>query len=310
MSNLPPPPPPPPPPKATPVAKAPPPPPPPPAPAGKTAESYLAQLTPGTVLNPVQESCGFVCIDTETGGLNKLLHPLLSMAVVILDGDLNEINGFSEKMKPPEGTVLEIPIVAHIGVEPKIKREVMYYLDVHTGQELNPGQIDPRNDLIITSYAAEVNGFVKTLPGNSGYDFTAVSSWMRQGRTYDQVQDTYISLLKQCFRTAPIPVAHNASFDEKFVTQWLPRLVDNLQKTWFCTYAALRALRTSKGLKNQKGDCTLSSLVKYAGKTLSEEEAHEALADTRGCAEGFKWLKEEGAWDLPEVRKKGMVLPS
>lgn len=263
---------------------------PPPQPVVSAAPAVEPSETPWK--DPLFHS-GFAFIDTETGGLKESVNPLLSVAVVLADEHLNRLDGFALKVKPPEGTVLEVPISEHIGDTGNYRRKVRHYEDVYTGEILPPTQAKGR--YIITPAAAETNGFVDVVTTASGlkeWDREPQRVWMRQSLGVARVDEVYVSFLAQFFKARPVPVAHNAKFDQKYVLRYLPNFAGQLHEDWFCTYRALSGLRKSRGESVGKGMCTLGALAKYSNYV--NPNPHEALADAETCLEGLRWLKTTG----------------
>ena len=53
------------------------------------------------------------CIgDCETGGLDERINPILSAAFVLADENFEEVDGFAAKLKPPENSWLEVPVLS------------------------------------------------------------------------------------------------------------------------------------------------------------------------------------------------------
>lgn len=230
---------------------------------------------------------GYVIVDTETGGLSEKANPLLSAAVVVADSQRREVDGFALRIRPPDGSLLEIPIPEHMGkgFDEVRKRKNQYYLDVYSGEKYT----EPGDRWIITSAAAEINGYVTVK--DYEYDLNPMHEWNKR-LSLEEAEATFIRFISQFFTHKPVAVAHNAQFDQKFVRGHLPELYDNIMEPWFCTYKAFRKWKKEHGYGTGKGACTLETACKHAGYDLSN--AHEALADTRGCLALLRWLDEVG----------------
>ena len=231
----------------------------------------------------------FMALDTETGGLDERLHPLLSIAVVTADAQLNEIDGFDLKIAPPPGTLLEIP-VPHEQDGVTKRKKISHYMDVWTGASLPLNAYDYDRPLI-TAYAAEVNGYVSVIPG-VGWDIQAINTWNTNGLHVQRAEDVLRQYIRQAFSNTPVVVAHNADFDRKFVGKHMPTLFSELFSLWYCTCKSLRGYYKRNGVKG--GKANLATGCKLAGYDI-EEYAHEALADTRGCLLLAKWLQTQEA---------------
>ena len=71
-----------------------------------------------------------IALDTETGGFDCRINPILSIAIVIADENYNTLDGFEVKVAPPRGTVLEVPIPSHfLPRDDYTKRKIEYYLE-------------------------------------------------------------------------------------------------------------------------------------------------------------------------------------
>ena len=259
------------------------------SPAAPTAEE---SPTPDPSVTPAF----FIC-DTETGGLNPVVNPLLSVACIVSPATGEELDGFALLVRPPEGTLLEVPVPSDMWPSFRYKkREVAYYQDVHTQERFAACGDRP----VITAIAAETNGYVGG-EDTGAWDLTAAARWNECGLSAGKVDEVLVRFLLQFFDSKPIAVAHNAQFDYKFVSRYLPSLKQNLRDEWFCTYKALRSLRKKRGLNVGKGMCTLDAMCKYAGYT--NPDAHEALADARACSQGLQWL-------IGEAKEAGLSLRS
>jgi hypothetical protein len=252
-------------------------------------------------------SCGLLATDTETGGLDPRLHPLLSVSAVAANSAVEEIDGVSLKILPPPGTLLEVPRAEHCWTsrEDLPKREIIVYVDVWTRQAVPVSAVDTRTvPCLITSMAAELNGYItQATEGGHPWDLTSAWRWHAQSLPAARAEDALICLIRQCFTSKPIPVAHNAPFDDKFVFTWMRRFYDELGKIppaavwctiqcrWLCTMSALGRYLSATGQPQGKGARKLATLVKMAG--AEHEEAHDALADARASLIGLRWLRDK-----------------
>jgi hypothetical protein len=251
--------------------------------------------------------CGLLATDTETGGLDPRLHPLLSVSAVAATSAVEEIDGLSLKVLPPHGTLLEIPRAEHCWVpsDELRNREFIGYLDVWSKKVIPAQEVDAAHvPCLITSQAAEINGYItRSAVSGHPWDLGAVQNWHDQALPIKEAEDTLIRLIRQCFITKPIPVAHNAPFDDKFVYVWMRRFYDELGKVpdgaewctiqcrWLCTMSALGRYLKATGQPMGKGARKLATLVKLAG--VDQEAAHDALADARSSLIGLRWLRDK-----------------
>lgn len=88
--------------------------------------------------------------------------------------------------------------------------------------------------------------------------------------TFEQIAGSVVELF-----LGRVPVAHNASFDKNFLDSELGRAgIAPLDSDWFCTLRAMSALGIHPA--------NLVACCASVGVPISD--AHEALADARGCA--------------------------
>lgn len=258
---------------------------------------------------------GIVAIDTETGGFDQRINPLLSISVVTATIALQEIDGVQIRILPPEGTVLECCPPHERGDMDNPRRSVSYYYDVHKHVPvLNPdrspctlAQILDAGRPIIGSYAAELNGYVqmRQFPdGHYDWDMSAIDAWHAAARPAERADSTLARYLSSTFARKPLGVAHNTSFDERFVSTYLPQMYAVVDKPdrdskknprWFCTYRNYQKYRKAMGLPTGAGTCTLEAMTKEAGVT--ERVAHDALSDSRDCLIGMQLLRDRGFLD-------------
>lgn len=141
-------------------------------------------------------------------------------------------------------------------------------------------KIIPNPAYAIDAKAAEINGYNAQV-------------WQEQGMTHVQADSTFTQHIDQWFPAAftnpdrrVIAVAHNATFDQKFVKVHLPNTFKRFHPTWVCTMWGLRQWRKRTG---NDGAAKLASLAELAGFDF-QGRAHEAMTDTRACLAGYKWL--------------------
>jgi DNA polymerase III epsilon subunit-like protein len=139
--------------------------------------------------------------------------------------------------------------------------------------------------------AAEINGYNAAL-------------WLEQGMTHIQADKTFTQHIDQWFPAAHtdpdrrvIAVAHNATFDQKFVKVHLPETFKRFHPTWICTMWGLRQWRKRTGID---GNAKLASLAECASFDFAGQ-AHRAGADTRACLAGYKWLVAQAKAAQPVV---------
>jgi oligoribonuclease (3'-5' exoribonuclease) len=254
--------------------------------------------------------------DTETGGLDVRINPLLSIAVVFADPTFKEIDGFALKVRPPENTLLEIPVLSsqHPPTESRYKpRTIEYFMNVATG-EMIPGPKAPPNAYIISAGAAEVNGFVGT-NANGRWDLAVARNWYTNSQSMADISKVYLSWIAKFFQDKPVMIAaHNATFDHKYVKAYLPELYARFWKRpagspspfpymngkgskddvedhdWFCT---MRAFQIHVKMETGKrAGSKLSDLAEKCGHV--NPAAHEALSDARAGLAGMRWLVLNG----------------
>jgi hypothetical protein len=226
-----------------------------------------------------------LALDTETGGLSAKVNPLLSIALVAADAELQERDFISIKFHPPVGTVIELPIPEHR--TPTIRgKKIMGYLDGFTGQQVEDVSTRP----IITAVAAEINGYMPIKNGT--WDMQFPPEWHREALDYEAGTNQLFAFIAKWFNDRPNVVAHNAKFDNPYTETYLPKFFAVLG-AWFCTCDAFRAhnAKTKSGLK-----ANLDTLCKTAGYTqleIDRAQIHGALPDARGCLAGLRWLKQQ-----------------
>jgi oligoribonuclease (3'-5' exoribonuclease) len=225
----------------------------------------------------------FLVTDTETGGLDDRINPILSVSLLIADENLQEADGWAQKIKPPGNTMLEVPVLVDQNPETRKKR-VEYYLDIYTKEKY---QALPETSLVINAVAAEINGFVQ-FGSNGKWDIGSIDKWLNVSLPVAEVDTIYTRYITDRFTSKPVGVAHNAEFDEKFLRRYLPLLHSNYYPNWFCTVKAMRKWYKDRSLK---GSAKLAELDVKSGYTPAK--AHEALSDCRSCLAGLRWLVKE-----------------
>jgi DNA polymerase III epsilon subunit-like protein len=152
-------------------------------------------------------------------------------------------------------------------------------------------RVIPRPGFTVEPRAAEINGYNE-------------EEWLRTGMTHDAAERAYAQFLEQWFpNKLCVGVAHNASFDAKFIRAHMPLAFSKYLYVeepdsphssscfgWYCTMKATRIWRAKTKIA---GKAKLQDLADLASYTL-ESAAHDALQDTRTCLAGFKWLQAQG----------------
>jgi DNA polymerase III epsilon subunit-like protein len=233
-------------------------------------------------------------IDTETGGLDQRLHPLLSVALIVADENVDRIPGlgFEVKILPQHGTVLEIPAPGSYGREVRNKK-ILGYMDVWTKQVFDPP--GPPGVPVITAGAAEINKYKGDGPDWKVSDVAAaIDLWHSQGREITQAETDLVEYLTGPFETRNIlTVAHNAIFDRMFLEYSMPRLSKRLDP-WFCTMLLSRKYWALKQLGKQSSK--LVDMAKVANHDYGGK-AHEAISDVLACLAVLKYLRGQPEWE-------------
>jgi hypothetical protein len=256
----------------------------------------------------------FAPTDTETGGLDPRCHPLLSISVLVADATMQHVDGMYLKIKPPQDTWLEVPIRDQMFLTGDDAPRVLkadFYLNVYTGEVKSASEyVGQANRYEITAYAAQTNFFVR--PGPDGkWDLQSYKAWIEAGVTVDEADRLLAKFLEAASPYKLTGVAHNATFDEKFVTAWLPLLRQRYAKPsdvvlqalgfapggkgglatytrvgWICTVELMKAWRKKVG--HTAGNNKLEYLAELAG--VKNDKAHDAYADTKTCLAGLRFL--------------------
>lgn len=235
---------------------------------------------------PIDQECArrYLITDCETGGLDDRMNPLLSISLLAANEKFQAVDNFEMKLMPPVGTVIEVPIPKHQIAEEK-RKSISHYMDVFTKAIYNKAS-RPEKALVINAVAAEINGYV-TFKEN-GWDFSSIDQWHKQSRAIADAELTFSKWLLGVFSQPPVGVAHNADFDQKFVSRYMPMLHSNYFPTWFCTVKALRTYYQTRGIK---GAAKLANLAELAGYDPQGE--HVAYEDCLSCLAGLKWLTQQ-----------------
>ena len=272
----------------------------------------------------------FIATDTETGGLDPRLNPLLSVSVLVCTDDYKEFDeGWEQKVLPPPKTLIEIPIEEHqfAGVEHWKKnwrdRKLYGYMDVHTKQIYTQEQFQTlenteiklnkerheagvketfterlagvlsgkRMPLVINALAAEINRYIGHLPGKKLWDIETINNWHTKALPLDVVDNMYVKYIAQAFTSKPVAVAHYAIFDKTFIEHYLPTAFAQIH-SFRCT---CEMLRSHYKLTGQKGrSANLDTLIKLSGYKDKDPKAdHSCLDDSRACMVGLQWLVNE-----------------
>jgi oligoribonuclease (3'-5' exoribonuclease) len=227
-----------------------------------------------------------IALDTETGGFDARVNPILSIAIVIADESYNTLDGFEIKVAPPRGTVLEIPAPGYfLPKEDYTKRKLECYMDVWTKEKL---PCAPPMSPIIGCIAASVNGYIGEDARN--WDFSAIDKWHATASAAVDAENDIVRYLTQHFGAGHVvTVAHNASFDQRFVESYMPTLFNKLKDRWFCTLAEAKAFRKRTGIE---GGNKLVELAKLAGHDY-KGKAHQAFADGEATLAVLRYLKKQ-----------------
>lgn len=270
---------------------------------------------------------GYVFFDTETGGLDYRINPLLSAAAVFADLIFREKDGFAYKIIPPEDTHLEFPDPQqHFPPEEfryRPRRIIGYYhIASRTMREPVGGQPPVPGCHIVSAGAAEVNHFV-TPDAEGHWNLEACHDWVKSGMTLELASTNMLQWINAYFADQTIlAITHNADFDHRFMKAYLPTVEQRFwrrQAGTASTYGyrlAAAAKKASKG-KSDEDDthdwfCTMRSFQSYvksrdpsarrgwklsdlaAAAKFSNDKPHEALADCRTGLAGLRWLLAEG----------------
>lgn len=226
----------------------------------------------------------FVVLDTETGGLDPRVNPLLSVAVLVAGGapDYQHIDGFQVKVLPPENTWMEIPTPDTVGLHQPRKR-LAGYRHAHSGASATEL---PAGALVLSAYAMEVNHYVGIVDGK--WDFSPMQQWMSEAFEVTKAEQNIRQYLAQVFQgKRPLAVAHNAQFDQRFINAHMPLLEQDLYPQWFCTLAASKEYWKKQGVKHS---AKLTEMAKVAGYDYSDK-AHDAFEDVKATLKVLAFLK-------------------
>lgn len=230
-------------------------------------------------------------VDTETGGLDSRVNPLLSISLIAFQtSPMQIVDDFHLKILPPPGTLLQIPVDPEAtSYTPKIAHLVDEQGNVYACSERG----DPLDESlfsrkVIQFGACRVNGF-------------SWETWRGQAVPLDQADASFKKFIDAWFDTAPVAYAHNADFDEKFVRAYFPSTHAAIAQPWLCTMKMYQ-----KYLKDrkEKGSAKLGELARRANSDPSSpaygtlkgpgidiiSKAHDAAADTKMCFAALQWL--------------------
>ena len=99
-------------------------------------------------------------------------------------------------------------------------------------------------------------------------------------------------------------VAHNASFEERFLNHYFKRSGYQLQNEWVCTMKLFRKLYPER--KKMGLGATLMDLTEHYGVDFGEEDHHRALPDTIATADAFLEMRKE--FIEPELIQEELLL--
>jgi DNA polymerase III epsilon subunit-like protein len=214
-----------------------------------------------------------IIIDTENGGFSWNKNPILSIGLI---KDVNsEISKLEINIAPPTNTWLEVPVEEHQGLDVKDK-DIEYYLNLTSGEELPYNINYVFEDPIITAIAAEVNGFVELNP-----------KWVlplkhREAMDVDSADELISDFI---FGANATPVAHNVEYDKGFIKKYLPKTFAGLGQDWFCTMQYFRERYNNRKAKGSG----LANIIKLAN--YGEPQNHTALADAEACHFILNWFR-------------------
>lgn len=225
-----------------------------------------------------------IVLDTETGGLSERTNPLLSIAIAVADGTYTKMDGFEVKIAPARNTVIEMPAAGSFG-KTIFKKRLEGYMNVWTKERM---MHVPEGTPIINGVAAEINGYIG--PDDLNWDLGAIDRWNAAATEITEAENDMIAYLTKGFGSGQVvTVAHNASFDSRFVQMFMPRLFQKLKAPWFCTLEASRALFKRRGVKQS---AKLTEMAKLAGFDY-EGKAHQAYADVEATLAVLGYLKSQ-----------------
>jgi hypothetical protein len=237
------------------------------------------------------DTATFAIIDTETGGLQESVNPLLSVAIAAISDTFTEIDGFSLRCLPPAGTLLEVPTRDSMGLECKGKR-IDHWVDVFTGARAHSAGAAP----IISAYAAEVNGYIK-LDEHGAWDLAGVGAWHTTARPIENVEHTFRVWLRQMFGERLVPVGgYNCPFDRRYIAKYMPKLCADFYPTWFdvcdpCKKWVMDNVPGETPGKKPRKSWKLTDMCKHAG--YEPKEAHEAYSDVKSTLVVLNWLRAQ-----------------
>lgn len=233
----------------------------------------------------------FTITDTETGGLDETRNPLLSIATLVCDEQLNELANYYTRIRPPRGTVLEVPAETREDrTMGNYRARIMWWYDLYNGTTFETKPPGP----VISAGAAMVNGFIK--PDANGsfewWDLKSCEEWMTDSVALgDADRDLAIFLTSHFPQSKPVNIAYNVDFDVKFVREHAKLAFAAMGETWVCAMKATqKAVKTAN--PSARSGWKLSDAARMAG--ITNPSAHEALGDVRTTRPVVKWLQEGG----------------
>jgi len=218
-------------------------------------------------------------LDCETGGLNAERNPLLSVGLVVADGD-KVVDALQVRFNIPENTWLELP-EHEDQLKGKHSKKIQYWVNLTTGDQMVPVEEKPAR--FITAVAAEVNGFVKASETIPGWDMTETRLWGAQ--TYESGVKTIMNFVDQ--HKPERLVGHNQPFDEGFVRMWIPEALDVLPKDVYDTQEHYK----TKFLGGKTKGSSLGAICKIAGYEQPADQAfHTEMGDCFATLFIYNWL--------------------
>lgn len=219
-------------------------------------------------------------IDTETGGLDPQLNPILTTSFLVFQREPGKVlDNFHIKIMPPEYTLLEVAVDPN---DPSRNPAISHYTNA-AGEVFKTKGGCP----VITAGAAKVNGFTW-------------EAWKGCAVPLTQVDASLKEYINTWFSTPPVVYAHNSAFDDKFVHRYLPKTYSSMQTPWLCT---MKLYQKYMKLRGEKSSAKLAELAKRVNEDSSTEmcgyltkngdlisKAHDAGADTEMCYASLKWL--------------------
>jgi len=219
-------------------------------------------------------------LDCETGGFSPERNPLMSIGLVVADGD-KVVDALQVRFSIPENTWLEVPEHAD-QLKGKFSKKIEYWLNLTTNEKKTP--VDEKPARFITAVAAEVNGFVKASETIPGWDMTHTRLWGAQ--TYESGAKTIMNFVDQ--HKPERLVGHNQPFDEGFVRMWIPEVLDVLPKDVYDTQEHYKM----KFLGGKTKGSALGAICKIAGyEQPADQTFHTEMGDCYATLFIYNWLR-------------------